>query len=126
LNAAEGYAYQVRNSIEDANLKDNFTDEQKTSLNEKVEAVLKSVKDKNLNEAETNKKALEETFNPIIQEIYKKAAPEGSQGMDSNMFNEMFKNAAGATSSQPTSGESDTSNNESTDDIQDADFDEVK
>lgn len=126
LNAAEGYAYQVRNSIEDANLKDNFTDEQKTSLNEKVEAVLKSVKDKNLNEAETNKKALEETFNPIIQEIYKKAAPEGSQGMDSNMFNEMFKNAAGATGTQPTSGEGETSNNEGSDDIQDADFDEVK
>ena len=95
-------------------------------MNEKVEAVLKSVKDKNLNEAETNKKALEETFNPIIQEIYKKAAPEGAQGMDSNMFNEMFKNASGATGTQPTSGESETSNNESSDDIQDADFDEVK
>ena len=123
LNAAEGYAYQVRNSLEDVNLKDNFTDEQKTSLNEKVEAVLKSVKDKNLNEAETNKKALEETFNPIIQEIYKKAAPEGSQGgMDPNMFNEMFKNAAGAAGAQPTSGD----NEPSTDDIQDADFDEVK
>ncbi len=40
MNAAEGYAYQVRNSAEDANLKDNFTDEQKTSLNEKVEAFL--------------------------------------------------------------------------------------
>ena len=123
LNAAEGYAYQVRNSLEDVNLKDNFTDEQKTSLNEKVEAVLKSVKDKNLNEAETNKKALEETFNPIIQEIYKKAAPENAQGgMDPNMFNEMFKNAAGATGTQPTSGD----NEPSTDDIQDADFDEVK
>ena len=38
----------------------------------------------------------------------------------------MFKNAAGATGTQPTSGEGETSNNEGSDDIQDADFDEVK
>ena len=112
LNAAEGYAYQIRNTMDEENFKDKFTEEQKKTLNEKIDVVLAAAKDKDVEKTEAAKKELEDVFNPIIQEIYKQAAPQGGANpeagpMDADMFSQMFNGAqaqaGGAPQGEPTS-----------------------
>ena len=128
LNAAEGYAYQIRNTMDEENFKDKFTEDQKKTLNEKIDVVLAAAKDKDVEKTEAAKKELEDVFNPIIQEIYKQAAPQGganpeSGPMDADMFNQMFNGAqaqaGSAPQSEPTSQASDG-------DTTEAPFEEVK
>lgn len=127
LNAAEGYAYQVRNTMDEENFKDKFTEDQKKTLNEKIDVVLASTKDKDVEKAEAAKKELEDVFNPIIQEIYKQAAPQGGANpgngpMDADMFNQMFNGAQMQSGGAPQGDAGNTSNNDTTD----VPFEEVK
>lgn len=128
LNAAEGYAYQIRNTMDEENFKDKFTEEQKKTLNEKIDVVLAAAKDKDVEKAEAAKKELEDVFNPIIQEIYKQAAPQGGANpeagpMDADMFSQMFNGAqaqaGGASHGEATSQAPDG-------DTTDVPFEEVK
>lgn len=73
LNSIEGYAYSVKNSIEDETFAKTLTEEQKTNLTEKIDAVLEATKAKDVNKAEEAQKALGEAFNPIAENIYKQA-----------------------------------------------------
>ena len=81
-------------------------------MNEKIDVVLAAAKDKDVEKAEAAKKELENVFNPIIQEIYKQAAPQGGANpeagpMDADMFSQMFNGAqaqaGGASQGEPTS-----------------------
>lgn len=74
LNAAEGYAYQIRNLLSDESLKDKFTEEQKKGLQEKVDAVIEAVKEKNMQKTEVARTELENMWQPIASEMYKQAA----------------------------------------------------
>lgn len=116
LNGAESYAYQVRNTLDEENFKDKFTEEQKKTLTEKVEAVLAAVSAKNTAKAEEAKKELEGVFNPIIQEIYKQSTPQGAEGqngMNADMFSQMFNQAGGATNNAGASTTANTTSNDS-------------
>jgi molecular chaperone DnaK len=109
LNAAEGYAYQIRNLLSDESLKDKFTEEQKKGLQEKVDAVIEAVKEKDLQKTEAARTELESMWQPIASEMYKQAAGENG-GFD---FQDMFDKAQQQGGTPPTDGN-------------DVDFEEVK
>lgn len=109
LNQAESFAYQMKNFTEDEQMKDKFTDDQKKSINEKADALLESVKAKNLSDVEAKQKDLEEYFRPISEEMYKNAAQAQQTAQSTN-------ESAGTT----------TTESEKKQDAQDVDFEEVK
>ena len=78
FNAAEGYAYQVRNAMDDEKLKDFLSTEQKDTITKKVDAVLEAVKEKDLVKTETVKKELEEYFMPIMTSFYQQQNPQSA------------------------------------------------
>ena len=78
FNAAEGYAYQVRNAMDDEKLKDFLSTEQKDTITKKVDAVLEAVKEKDLAKTETVRKELEEYFMPIMTDFYQKQNPQSA------------------------------------------------
>lgn len=107
LNQAESFAYQMKNFTEDEQMKDKFTEDQKKSINEKADALLESVKAKNLSDVEVKQKDLEDYFRPISEEFYKNA--QAAQAQQTN-------EAAGTTTSE-------TKKNKDTEDVE---FEEVK
>lgn len=110
LNAAEGYAYQIRNLLSDESLKGKFTEEQKKGLQEKVDAVIEAVKEKDLQKTETARTELENMWQPIASEMYKQAAGENGSGFD---FQDLLNKAQQQGGTPPT-------------DDNDVDFEEVK
>ena len=72
-NNLENYTYGIKSSLENDQLKDKFTEHQRTELNGLVEET-QSWLDSNQNETaeayETKRKELETIYNPIIQGIY--------------------------------------------------------
>lgn len=83
---ADSFAYSIEKAIEE--LSDKITEEQKTSVNEKLEGLRAAIKEDNLEVVETAKKDLETVWFPIAEEIYKSQAPEGGENAAdmSNMF----------------------------------------
>lgn len=110
LNAAEGYAYQIRNLLSDESLKGKFTEEQKKGLQEKVDAVIEAVKEKDLQKTEAARTELENMWQPIASEMYKQAAGENVSGFD---FQDLLNKAQQQGGTPPT-------------DDNDVDFEEVK
>lgn len=72
-NGLENYCYSIRGSIKDEKLKDKFSDEEKTTLEKKVEEALKWVESNpnaHAEEFEKQQKDLEAVFTPIISKVY--------------------------------------------------------
>ena len=123
FNEYESRAYGVRDSLKEENFQKILTESQKTALTEKYEAVLKAVDARNLEDAERLTKEMTDIYEPIVKKLYE--SQQGAQhgqpgGFD---FNEAFKQAQ-----QQGQGQTQTQQpqNDSSDDVQDADFEEVK
>ncbi len=74
-NQLEQYAYQVRQTLNEEKLKGQFTDEEKKSVETKVDEVLKWNNDNpaaSKEEYDQKVKEIEGIFNPIMQRIYQK------------------------------------------------------
>lgn len=95
LNAAEGYMYSVKQTLENENFKEKFTDDEKNSINEKMEVLKKALEDRsNVEGVKTAKDELEKVFQPIITKIYEAAAPKPEDGnTQSNPFGDAFNGA---------------------------------
>lgn len=95
LNAAEGYMYSVKQTLENENFKDKFTEDEKNSINEKMEVLKKALEDRsNVEGVKTAKDELEKVFQPIITKIYEAAAPKPEDGnTQSNPFGDAFNGA---------------------------------
>lgn len=95
LNAAEGYMYSVKQTLENDNFKEKFTEDEKNSINEKMEVLKKALEDRsNVEGVKTAKDELEKVFQPIITKIYEAAAPKPEDGnTQSNPFGDAFNGA---------------------------------
>ena len=96
FNAAEGYMYSVKSTLENDNFKDKFTEAEKTQINEKIEAMQKTLEDRsNVDAIKNAKDELEKVFQPIITKIYESAAPKTGDGeTTANPFGDAFGGAA--------------------------------
>lgn len=102
-NQAESYVYSVEHSLNDDNLKDKFTDDEKKQLQDLVDEAKKAIDSKNDSELYSKKDELEKVYAPIITRIYKENAPKDANGnaqVDPNMFNQMFGGANGFAQGQ--------------------------
>ena len=85
-NQAESYVYSVEHSLTDDNLKDKFTDDEKSQ----VEALVKECKDvidkkpEDYSELYSKQEELEKVYTPIISRIYKELNPQPQQGAQMN------------------------------------------
>ena len=92
-NAAEGYIYSVEKSLNDDNLKDKFTSDEKKQLEDLVKEAKEAIDSKDDEKMFTKKDELEKVYNPIITRIYQENMPKDANGnpqVDPNMFNNMF------------------------------------
>jgi len=105
-NGLENYCYSIRGSIKDEKLQDKFSDEEKTTLEKKVEEALKWVESNpnaHAEEFEKQQKELESVFNPIISKVYQQAGgAEG--GMPGGMPGGFPGGAAGGAGGQTDAG----------------------
>lgn len=81
LNGMEGMAYAMRSSLTDESLKDQFSEEEVKTTNEKVDAVLDAVKAKDVEKARAAQEELKKYFEPIIQRAYQ-AKTEAQQATE--------------------------------------------
>jgi L1 cell adhesion molecule like protein len=79
-NGLDNYIFSVKQSLNDEKLKDKFTDEDKTSVENKIKEVqewydehLEAEKE----EFESKQKELESVFSPIMMRVYQETAPTG-------------------------------------------------
>lgn len=84
-NGCESYVFQAKSTLEDEKLKDKFTEDDKKSINEKAEEILKWLENNpsaEKDEFEHHQKEMEKVFNPIITKVYQAAggAPGGMPG----------------------------------------------
>lgn len=92
-NEAEGYIYSVERSLNDDNLKDKFTDDEKKQLEDLVKEAKEAIDAKDDEKMFTKKDELEKVYSPIITRIYKENMPKDANGnpqVDPNMFGQMF------------------------------------
>ena len=87
-NGLDNYIFSVKQSLNDEKLKDKFTDEDKTSIEDKIKEV-QDWYDENVEaekeEFESKQKELESVFSPIMMKVYQQSAPEGSSdGMEAH------------------------------------------
>lgn len=96
LNAAESYMYSVKSTLDNENFKDKFTEDEKTSINDKMEVLKKALEDRsNVEAVKTAKDELEKVFQPIIMKIYEAAAPKQGENTQTNPFGDSFGNVFG-------------------------------
>lgn len=72
-NKLESFAYQMKNSLDEPNLKDKFTEEDKQAINEKATQIIEWMDANNsaeVDELEEQMKQAEAVWNPIIQKVY--------------------------------------------------------
>ena len=85
-NKLEQYCYSIKSSLDDAKLKDVFTEDEKKSVNEKLDETLKWLNEHPAAEAadyDGKVKDLEGIFNPIMARVYQQTGgqPGGEGGM---------------------------------------------
>ena len=85
INSAEAYAYSVKQTLDQENFKDKFTEDEKTKLNTLVEELENKIKERNVTEIKTAKDALENEFKPIITKLYGETSDANT-----NPFNDVF------------------------------------
>jgi len=81
-NELEGYAYQLKSTIDDASVGDKLSNEDKETIRAKASEVidwLDSNQAAEIDEFEDKKKELESVANPIMTKMYQGAAPQGGQ-----------------------------------------------
>jgi L1 cell adhesion molecule like protein len=93
-NGLEGYAYSVKNSLNDANIKSKLSESDINTVETKVKEVLdwlESNENAEVEEFEAMKKELEQVTNPIMTKMYQDGAgaagmaPNANAGADANM-----------------------------------------
>ena len=98
-NAAEGYIYTVAKSLEDENLKDKFTDDERKQLEDIIKDAKSAIEAKDDATMYTKKDELEKVYQPIITRIYQENAPKNGNGQADpnamNQFANMFGGASG-------------------------------
>jgi len=94
-NEVERYAYSVRSSMDGEELKDKFSEEDKATLQEAVDAALKWLEENReapAEEYEAKQKELEGIVNPIMVRLYSQAggsdSPDGDSGSKDSKFSE--------------------------------------
>ena len=83
-NDLENYLYSVKSSINDENLKDKLTEDDRSTIESLLDEKLKWLDENQLAEKEEyehNKKDAEEVIMPIMTKLYQSAAPDMGQGM---------------------------------------------
>jgi len=70
LNGAESYAYQIKTAVNDEDLKDKISAEDRQAATEKAEAVIEAVKSKDLGKVKSLKEDLESCYNAISAKLY--------------------------------------------------------
>jgi len=81
-NALENYCYSIKNTLKDEKLRDKFSSDDKSKVEEKAEETVKWLEtnpNAQAEEYEKKQKELEEVFNPIISKVYQ-AAGAGAGG----------------------------------------------
>ena len=92
-NQAEGYIYSVEKSLDDENLKDKFTEDERKQLEDLVKEGKEAIDAKDDEKMFAKKEELEKVYAPIITRIYQENAPKDENGntkVDPNMFGNMF------------------------------------
>lgn len=97
INAAQGYKYSVEQALKNEDMKDKFTEDEKTKLEELSTKLDEALQTNELEKIEEAQKNLEEVFNPIITKIYQEAAVNaqgtdtdgGAKGAQGNPFAQM-------------------------------------
>lgn len=82
INAAQEYKYSVEQALKNEDMKDKFTEDEKTKLEELNTKLDEALQTNELEKIEEAQKNLEEVFNPIITKIYQEAAANAQQGTD--------------------------------------------
>ena len=89
-NGADSLCFSIEKAMEE--MSDKITDEQKTSINEKIDAVRAMIEADNIDALENAQKDLESVWSPIITEIYKSQTPNEGENVDMNAFKDVFTN----------------------------------
>lgn len=92
-NELERYAYSVRSSLDRDDLKDKFTEEERSSIKSATDDVVKWLddqKDAGADEYEEKQKELEGVVNPVMVRVYSQVAEEGKQATDSDATDSKF------------------------------------
>lgn len=111
INMADQFAFGIEKSIED--LGDKVTSEEKEDISKSIESLRKAISEHKLSDIDLYKNEIETKFTPISQRIYQS---QQSNGPASNPFG-----TGGPFGAQPGGSEQ-----KKQDDVQDADFEEVK
>lgn len=111
INMADQFAFGIEKSIED--LGDKVTSEEKEDISKSIESLRKAISEHKLSDIDLYKNEIETKFTPISQRIYQS---QPSNGPASNPFG-----TGGPFGAQPGGSEQ-----QKQDDVQDADFEEVK
>lgn len=80
-NDLESYAFQVKNSLGEEKLKEKLSEDERTTVDNKIEEVLNWVDNNSSaekNEFEEKRKELENLFNPIMQRIMSESTQTGN------------------------------------------------
>jgi len=97
-NAAEGYIYQVEKSLNDENLKDKFSSDERKQLEDLIKEAKEAIDSNDDEKIFSKKDELEKVFQPIITKIYQENMPKDANGnpkVDPNMFGNMFNGENG-------------------------------
>ena len=79
LNGAESYAYSIEKTLNDENLKDVITEDDKKSISAKIEELRNAIASKNIAEVETKQKEVETAWSSVATKIYGKANSGANQ-----------------------------------------------
>ena len=99
-NSAEGYIYSVEKSLNDEQLKDKFTGDERKQLEDLVKEAKEAIDAKDDDKMFAKKDELEKVYAPIITRIYQENMPKDENGnakLDPNMFQNMFGSGNFAT-----------------------------
>ena len=102
-NAAEGYIYQVEKSLNDENLKDKFSSDERKQLEDIIKEAKEAIDAKDDDKMFNKKDELEKVFQPIITRIYQENAPKDANGnpqVDPNIFGGVFGGGANGQNGQ--------------------------
>lgn len=120
LNTAEQYATQVQKYIDDEKTGASVPSDKKETLKTKITAVLDAVSKKDVSAAESARVDLETVFKPIVEEMYKNAGGATAGQPQNESQGNPFANAGFGDANASTS------DTKADDDVQEADFEEVK
>lgn len=84
LNDAESYAFRLRETIYSDEFKDKIKDEDKTKVGELLDKFDEAIKTKDLDKIKEARKALEDVWNPIMQEAYKATQEQAQATQDAD------------------------------------------